>query len=112
MFSLIYAWINDWVNNREAGDLRRQHDHYDIIVMCREFSIAGTYELEQNQTSASGEKACRHTDYEEENVDNGAIRNNQHELMSTLNLQSFCTFLRFTHISSEIVGSFRWLERG
>ena len=23
MFSLIYAWINDWVNNREAGDLRR-----------------------------------------------------------------------------------------
>ena len=21
MFSLIYAWINDWVNNREAGDL-------------------------------------------------------------------------------------------
>ena len=25
MFSLIYAWINDWVNNHEAGDLRRQH---------------------------------------------------------------------------------------
>ena len=23
MFSLIYAWINDWINNREAGDLRR-----------------------------------------------------------------------------------------
>ena len=23
MFSLINAWINDWVNNREAGDLRR-----------------------------------------------------------------------------------------
>ena len=34
MFSLIYAWINDWVNNREAGDLRRQHGHYDVIVMC------------------------------------------------------------------------------
>ena len=33
MFSLIYAWINDWVNNREAGDLRRQHGHYDVIVM-------------------------------------------------------------------------------
>ena len=32
-FSLIYAWINDWVNNREAGDLRRQHGHYDVIVM-------------------------------------------------------------------------------
>ena len=33
MFSLIYAWINDWVNNREAGELRRQHGHYDVIVM-------------------------------------------------------------------------------
>ena len=34
MFSSIYAWINDWVNNREAGDLRRQRGHYDVIVMC------------------------------------------------------------------------------
>ena len=33
MFSLIYAWINDWVNNREAGDLRRQHGHYDVIAL-------------------------------------------------------------------------------
>ena len=33
MFSLIYAWINDWANNREAGDLRRQHGHYDVIIM-------------------------------------------------------------------------------
>ena len=33
MFSLIHAWINDWVNNRETGDLRRQHGHYDVIVM-------------------------------------------------------------------------------
>ena len=33
MFSLIYAWINDWVNNREAGDLRRHRCHYDVIVM-------------------------------------------------------------------------------
>ena len=41
MFSLIYAWINDWVNNREAGDLRRQHGHYDVIVMWRYMSCAG-----------------------------------------------------------------------
>ena len=33
MFSLMYACINDWVNNREAGDLRLQHGHYDVIVM-------------------------------------------------------------------------------
>ena len=35
MFSLMYACINDWVNNREAGDLRLQHGHYDVIVMPR-----------------------------------------------------------------------------
>ena len=26
-------WINGWVNNREASDLRRHHAHYDVIVM-------------------------------------------------------------------------------
>ena len=33
MFSLICAWINGWVNNREAGDLRRHCAHYDVTVM-------------------------------------------------------------------------------
>ena len=33
MFSLILVWINDWGNNREAGDLRRHRAHYDVIVM-------------------------------------------------------------------------------
>ena len=32
MFSLICVWINDWVNNREAGDLRCYCAHYDVIV--------------------------------------------------------------------------------
>ena len=29
----ICAWMNSWVNNREAGDLRCHHAHYDITVM-------------------------------------------------------------------------------
>ena len=33
MFSLICAWINGWVNNREAGDLRRHRIHYDVSIM-------------------------------------------------------------------------------
>ena len=33
MFSLSYAWIICWVNNREAGDLRRHHAHSDVTVM-------------------------------------------------------------------------------
>ena len=31
----IFAWINGWVNNREAGDLRRRHARYDVIAMQR-----------------------------------------------------------------------------
>ena len=33
MFSLICAWINGWVSNREADDLRRHCVHYDVTVM-------------------------------------------------------------------------------
>ena len=33
MFTLICTRINGWVNNREAGDLRRHYVHYDVIVM-------------------------------------------------------------------------------
>ena len=32
-FDLRLAWINSWVNNREAGDLRRHRAHYDVIVL-------------------------------------------------------------------------------
>ena len=35
MFSLICAWMNDRVNNGEAGDLRRYRTHYDVTVMVR-----------------------------------------------------------------------------
>ena len=33
MFSLICAWISGWVNNGEAGDLRRHRAHYNVAVM-------------------------------------------------------------------------------
>ena len=33
--SLICAWTNSWVNNREAGDLRRHRAHYDVTVMTK-----------------------------------------------------------------------------
>ena len=33
MFSLICGWTNGWVNNRDAGDLRRHGARYDVIVM-------------------------------------------------------------------------------
>ena len=33
MFSLICAWTNGWVNNRDIDDLRRHRAHYDVAVM-------------------------------------------------------------------------------
>ena len=33
MLSLICLWINGWLNNREAGDLRRYRAYYDVTVM-------------------------------------------------------------------------------
>ena len=41
MFSSISAWINGWVNNRKAGDLRRNRAHYDVIVI----HSSGSYRL-------------------------------------------------------------------
>ena len=35
IYSFICAWINGWVNNREAGDLRHHRDYYDVIVMVQ-----------------------------------------------------------------------------
>ena len=35
LFSLICAWINGWVKNREAGDLGRHRAHYIVTVMPR-----------------------------------------------------------------------------
>ena len=34
MISLICVWINGWINNREAGDLRHYRSHYDVIIVC------------------------------------------------------------------------------
>ena len=35
MFSLICAWTNGWVNNRDTGDLRRHDAHYDVTIMTK-----------------------------------------------------------------------------
>ena len=37
MISLICAWTNGSVNNRDAGDLRRHGAHYDVTVMLSIF---------------------------------------------------------------------------
>ena len=44
-FSLICVWINGWVNNGEAGDLRRHRAYCDFIVMI--FIIIGHTGLQE-----------------------------------------------------------------
>ena len=34
----VYFDLNSWVNNGEAGDLRRHPGHYDVIVMTLRIS--------------------------------------------------------------------------
>ena len=43
MFSLMCVRMNGSVNNREAGDLRRYHAHYDVTVMVRR--VSGGYPI-------------------------------------------------------------------
>ena len=33
LFSSICAWINNWINNRGVGDLRRHRAHHNVTVM-------------------------------------------------------------------------------
>ena len=35
LWCFICVWINGWVNNHEAGDLRRYRAHYDVTAMNR-----------------------------------------------------------------------------
>ena len=42
MFTLMCARINGSVNNGEAGDLRRNRAHYDVIVMRSRHLISNT----------------------------------------------------------------------
>ena len=45
MFYLICAWINGWVNNLGAGDLRRHRGQYDVIVMIYDVVAVGEFYL-------------------------------------------------------------------
>ena len=49
MFSLICAWINAWVNNRQAGYLGRHCGHYGVTVMSyHEIEHRALYDSQYN----------------------------------------------------------------
>ena len=53
MFSLIWAWINGWANNRDAGDLRSHRANYDVTVMC-------THKIKRHQITPKTAKRESH----------------------------------------------------
>ena len=38
-FSLLCAWTNGWINNRDAGDFKCHRAHYDLIVISRWWTV-------------------------------------------------------------------------
>ena len=52
IFSLIWAWIDGWVNNREAGDLIRYRVHSDVTVMVSGFRVLAMVTPWQENVSA------------------------------------------------------------
>ena len=48
------AWINGWVNNGEAGDLRRNRSHCDVIVMFYSIHVLGWLQKWLNLITAPG----------------------------------------------------------
>ena len=57
MFFFICSWINGWVNNTEAGDLRRHRAHHDVIVIGELYRIDNLAEYPDNIPS----NGCRAT---------------------------------------------------
>ena len=54
-------WINGWVNNGEAGYLRRHRAHYDVTVMYELYSICGSLSVSKPyQTVLYLLSICRH----------------------------------------------------
>ena len=55
-----FLWINSWVNNREAGYLRRHRTHYSVIVMsCHRIYINGKAAV--CQTNRSSKQTTKET---------------------------------------------------
>ena len=62
MFSLIGDRINGWVNNREAGDLKRHRVHYDVIVMMpMDSTLQTTMMMQCTREFMVTEMSCQHS---------------------------------------------------
>ena len=54
LFSFICAWIYGWVNNGEAGDMRRHRAHYDVIAMTLLILCRGIHRPQAHSPQKTG----------------------------------------------------------
>ena len=62
MLYLICDWINGWVNNRKAGDLRRHPAHYDVTVMIQQIRNCYYRKASNIRRTLVGNKIVDHSD--------------------------------------------------
>ena len=62
MLYLICLWINGWVRNLEAGDLRRYRTHYDVTVMLARAAMDRYPTPNPNRLLHAGRRSRRNLD--------------------------------------------------
>ena len=65
-FPLIYNWINGWVNNRDAGDLRRHRAHYDVMWFMLWYCLpseSSALKVNQNREAAPSDSRMTKAKY-------------------------------------------------
>ena len=92
MFSLICSWINAWVSNREAGDLRRHRAHYDVIVM-----ICSSRDSSQDMITQEAKNVLRYIIH----ILPTTVRNN-----SWRNMEIFSALLALCEGNPSVTGGF------
>ena len=98
-------WINGWVKNREAGDLRRHFAHYDVIVMkchggdTRDNNYNNSINL--NIEPESGRRIHHELKFWcFTNIQSNRIRNAQASRLTLSSSNAFCGWLRSCGVST------------
>ena len=103
-------WINELVNNREVGDLRRHRAHYDVVAMILSLSVWNmryifpTYSV--NIISADALAPCGRSLLLTGMISNIWINHKQLRIFQNIFLMLFTIIVKFLHKISPIQWKF------
>ena len=89
VFTLICARINGWINNRQAGDLRRYRTHYDVIVMSNAACVSAMTKINRVTWGKRPSGQNAHLVFLEYDVTNLRFDNVRH--FCDLRMSNICT---------------------